>query len=77
MPMTPAQKRAHDKYDREHYTNLAIRITKQEAEAIRRACYEDGTTPAAVMREAIRLYMKNRETRAPSPGNDIPEDDIT
>lgn len=60
MVMTPAQKRAHDKYDRANYTNLAIRIPKREAEEIKAACREDGTTPATVMREAIRAYMASR-----------------
>lgn len=67
MPMTPAQKRAHDKYDRANYTNLAIRIPITEANAIRAACREDGTTPATVMREAIRAYMKNRQPQPQPP----------
>ena len=63
MPMTPAQKRAHDKYDKANYTNLSIRIRKTYADEIRAACAADGITPSSIMRAAIDEYMKEYNAR--------------
>ena len=64
MVLTPAQKRAHDKYDQANYTNLAIRIRKTYAQEIREACKSDGITPASIMRSAIDAYMKEYRRRS-------------
>lgn len=58
MVMTAAQKRAHDKYDKANYTNIAIRIRKSYADDIRKACADSGTTPSAIMRKAIDDFMR-------------------
>lgn len=59
MVMTAAQKRAHDKYDKANYTNLAIKIRKTYADEIRLACIDSGVTPSAIMRKAIDQFMES------------------
>ena len=59
MVMTAAQKRAHDKYDKANYTNLAIKIRKTYAEEIKTACANAGITPSVIMRKAIDEFMES------------------
>lgn len=63
MPMTDAQRRANQKWDRANNTVLSCKLRKDEAEAFKQACREDGTTPNAVFLSALREYMQNRNPK--------------
>ena len=64
--MTDAQRRAHQKWDRANNTVLSCKLRKEEAEAFKAACREDGTSPNAVFLNALRSYMRDRVERHPS-----------
>ena len=61
--MTDAQRRANQKWDRANNTVLGCKLRKEEAEAFKAACREDGTTPNAVFLSALRNYMAKRNSR--------------
>jgi len=58
MVMTPAQRRAKNKYDAAHYTNIAIKVSKEEADEIRARCQQYGVTPSAVLKEGLTAWME-------------------
>lgn len=59
MAQTEAQKRAKNKYDTAHYTIVGCKVRKEYAEQFRVACYNNGTTPATVIKQAIDSYLIN------------------
>ncbi len=48
-----AQKAASAKYQKEHIASIACRLKKEQAEAFKRYCTEQGKTPNAVLREFV------------------------
>ena len=58
MTISAAKKATNYKWDRENMCNLAIRVRKTYAEEIKTACKAENTTPSAVMRQAVDLFMK-------------------
>lgn len=61
--VTDAQKRARNKYDREHMTVIGCKVRKNDAEAFRQACAAVGTNPSAVFRAAMREFMAAQDAR--------------
>ena len=43
--------------------NLSVKLRRDYAEEIRRACQEEETTPAAVMRSALDRFMDQHRAR--------------
>ena len=57
MAQTEAQKRAAKKYQAAHLASVGIKMRKEDAEAFKAACAATGTTPSAVIRDAITQFM--------------------
>lgn len=57
MAQTEAQKRAAKKYQAAHLASVGIKMRKEDAEAFKAACAASGTTPSAVIRDAITRFM--------------------
>lgn len=60
MAQTDAQKRAAKKYQAAHLASVGIKLRKEDAEAFKAACKAAGTTPSAVLRDAITRFMAVR-----------------
>lgn len=60
MPKTEAQQRATRKWDAQHMTQVKVGMRREEADAFKARCAENGTTPSAVLREAIQRYMEEK-----------------
>ncbi len=53
MALTEAQRRANDKYLKEHYRQVKLAMPKEEAEALEQHCADHGYTKAGFIRQAI------------------------
>ena len=60
MP-TEAHKRASKKWDAVNMTNLSIKVRRTYADQIKTAAAKAGTTPAAIMRQAIDKFMQDHQ----------------
>ena len=60
MAQTDAQKRAAKKYQAAHMASVGIKLRKEDAEAFKAVCKAAGTTPSAVLRDAITQFMAVR-----------------
>lgn len=75
MPKTDAQRRAQNKYQAAHYTNISVKVTKQYAAAVKAAAAAAGLAPAAIIKQSFdRLLLSqgvNPSTlaAAPDPGD--------
>lgn len=56
MP-TNAQKRARDKWNAENIKQIACNVRKEKKEAFQAACKKAGTTPNAVLLEAVNQFL--------------------
>ena len=62
MALTEAQKKANDKYHREHIASIACRVRKDQAELFKAYCESMGKTPNAVIKEYVISCMKQEVT---------------
>lgn len=53
MAPTEAQKRAADKYNREHMATLGCKVTKEQAQAFKEHCQSKGSTTNKVLRDFV------------------------
>ena len=53
MALTPAQRRANDKYIKEHYRQVKLSMPNDEAERLERFCEQHRYTKAGFIRQAI------------------------
>lgn len=53
MSPTEAQKRAADKYNREHMATLGCKVTKEQAQAFKEHCQNKGSTTNKVLRDFV------------------------
>ena len=60
MPLTDAQRRANDKWDRKNRTMLGCKMYRDKADAFRAAAKAAGTTPNAVFTAAADAFMQDR-----------------
>lgn len=60
MPLTDAQRRANDKWDRKNRTMLGCKMYRDKADAFRAACKDAGTTPNAIFTAAAEDFMQGR-----------------
>ena len=58
MAITDAQKRAHEKYFKENYSQVKLSMPKEEAEALERYCTEHGLTKAGFIRQLIKYAIE-------------------
>ena len=57
MPITEAQRKAHDKYFSKAYKQVKLSMPKQEADDLEQYCNEHNLTKAGFIREAIKEKM--------------------
>ena len=57
MPVSDAQRRAHEKYFKENYRQVKLSMPNEEAEALEKHCSSHGYTKAGFIRQAIREKM--------------------
>lgn len=53
MAPTDAQKRASDKYNRQHMATLGCKVTKEQAQAFKDHCQSKGSTANKVLRDFV------------------------
>lgn len=52
------KKASNAKWDKENMTSLACRVKKDYAEKFKAACAEAGTTPNAVLKQAVEEFLQ-------------------
>ena len=65
MALTPAQRKANDKYIKEHYKQVKLSMPNEEAESLERYCDQHGYTKAGFIRQAIKEKMEREEATRP------------
>ena len=65
MPITDAQKRAHEKYFKENYQRLTISYPKEYCEAVKAAAKEAGESLAGYIKKAIDTRMESEMQEQP------------
>ena len=58
MALSEAQRKANDKYIKEHYKQVKLSIPNEEAETLEEYCKKHGYTKAGFIREAIKEKME-------------------
>ncbi len=53
MAISAAQKRASNKYNREHMATLGCKVTKEQAQAFKDHCQSKGSTANKVLRDFV------------------------
>ena len=69
MATSEAQKRARDKWNREHLTVLTCNVTTEKKEQFKRACQLAGTTQNAVLLAAVNKFLEEHPIKEDSPEN--------
>ena len=54
MPISDAQRRAHENYFKDNYRQVKLSMPNEEAEALEKHCASHGYTKAGFIRQAIR-----------------------
>lgn len=58
MALSDAQRKANDKYIKEHYRQVKLSMPKEEADALDEHCTANNYTKAGFIRQAIREKME-------------------
>lgn len=58
MALTEAQRKANDKYIKEHYRQVKLSMPNEEADELERYCSSNGYTKAGFIRQAIQEKME-------------------
>lgn len=53
MPPSEAQKRASNKYNREHMATLGCKVTKEQAQAFKAHCEKENSTANKVLHDYV------------------------
>lgn len=61
MPLTEAQRKANDKYIKEHYQKLSISYPKEYCEKVKEAAQAAGESLAGYVKKAIDSRMESEE----------------
>lgn len=64
MALSDAQRKANDKYIKEHYRQVKLSMPNEEADALENHCTAHGYTKAGFIRQAIREKMDRDNTAA-------------
>ncbi len=58
MALTEAQKRANNKYIKEHMTVLGCKVRKEYAEKVREKAKAEGTSVNAILKKALDEFLE-------------------
>lgn len=58
MALTDAQRKANDKYIKEHYRQVKLSMPNEEADTLEQHCKKFGYTKAGFIRQAIQEKME-------------------
>ena len=79
---TDAHRRAQNKYQAAHYTNISIKVTKEYASAVKAAAAAIHQAPAAIIRQAFNALLLSQninpatlEPLPPSPPDPSRDDE--
>ena len=61
MTKSESQKRANQKWDKEHLTVVGCRITKEKAELFRQSCRKLDTVPNKVLMQTVDETIKKAQ----------------
>ena len=61
MALSEAQRKANDKYIKEHYRQVKLSMPKEEADALDEFCRVHGYTKAGFIRKAIQEKMEQEK----------------
>ena len=61
MPVSEAQKKSRDKWDKENMTTLGCKVRKEDAAAFRVFAKEQGKTTNTVLKEYVQECIKRSE----------------
>ena len=61
MPPSEAQKRAADKYNREHMSTLGCKVTKEQAQAFKEYCQSKDSTANKMLRDYVMNCIEAEE----------------
>lgn len=64
MALSDAQRKANDKYIKEHYRQVKLSMPNEEADALEEYCAAHSYTKAGFIRQAIREKMERDSTAA-------------
>ncbi|MDD7278617.1 MAG: hypothetical protein PUH30_03680 [Oscillospiraceae bacterium] len=68
MSPTEAQKRASNKYNKEHMATLGCKVTKEQAQAFKAHCQKKGSTTNKVLRDFVLDSISTDETAPDQDG---------
>lgn len=60
------KKASNARWDRENMTSLTCKVRRIYADKIKKVCKENGTTPSAVMRQALDDFVREKTTQTDS-----------
>lgn len=63
MALSDAQRKANDKYIKEHYRQVKLSMPNEEADALEKHCITYGYTKAGFIRKAIQEKMDRDNTQ--------------
>lgn len=64
MALTEAQRKANDKYIKEHYRQVKLSMPNEEADELEKHCTDYGYTKAGFIRQSIREKMARDKAAA-------------
>ncbi len=64
MALTEAQRKANDKYIKEHYRQVKLSMPNEEADELEKYCNSHGYTKAGFIRQSIREKMARDKAAA-------------
>jgi hypothetical protein len=79
MPPSNAQKRAADKYNREHMTTLGCKVKKEDAAAFKDYAAERGKTSNTLLKDYVMECISPEQGSEPTPckaNSEVKERDI-
>lgn len=66
MAVSEAQKKASDKYNREHMTTLGCKVRKEDAEYFKAYCASEGKTANTALREYVMKCIESQRDNTPA-----------
>ena len=64
MALSESQRKANDKYIKEHYRQVKLSMPNEEADALEKHCVDYRYTKAGFIRQAIREKMERDTNKA-------------
>jgi len=73
--VSDAKKRANKKYDAAHMTNIACKVTREYAEALKAKAAQSGVSVHAILKSAADDFMQSDRVKISIPAAQIPTRD--